>query len=356
MAWRGRRVFLTGQTGFKGSWLALWLKELGAEVHGYALDPPTSPAIYTVADVSRALTADVRGDVNDAEAVRAAMSAARPELVLHLAAQPLVRESYREPLTTFRTNVIGTANVLDAARPLECVRAIVVITTDKVYHNEEWPHPYREGDRLGGADPYSASKAAAEIVCDSYRASFFRPGRHPAHLATARAGNVIGGGDWADERLVPDCLRALDSGSPIELRFPGAVRPWQHVLEPLSGYLELSERLLGAGGDAYARSWNFGPDLAGEATVGHLAEEVMRLSGAAGGIRQRSRSDALHETGTLRLDSSRARQELGWSPRWSLDEAIGTTVDWHAAWRAGEDMHARTLQQISSYCKALPDA
>ena len=352
--WAGRSVFVTGHTGFKGSWLGLWLQQLGATVHGYALDPPTDPSIYSVAEVAGGMASDTRSDLADLAALVSAMAAAQPSVVFHLAAQPLVRESYRDPLQTLRTNVLGTAHLLEAVRQVESVAAAVIVTTDKVYHNEEWPFPYRETDHLGGSDPYSASKAAAEIVTASYRASFFGSPARRASIATARAGNVIGGGDWGHERLVPDCLRAADSRTPLELRFPEAVRPWQHVLEPLSGYLRLAEALLEPSGSDYAGSWNFGPDSAGDATVGHVARTLLSLVGDNPGIVVAQGSDSFHETSALRLDSSRARQDLGWSPRWSLDEALRRTVEWHSAWRAGDSMRSVTLAQIDGYAGQSP--
>lgn len=349
MTWSGRSVFLTGHTGFKGSWLSLWLQQLGARVHGYALDPPTEPAMYAVADVAAGMASDTRSNLADLDALNAAMASAEPSVVFHLAAQPLVRESYRDPLGTIRTNVVGSAHVLEAVRQTPGVAAVVMVTTDKVYRNEGSPAPYRETDHLGGSDPYSASKAAAEIVTASYRSSFFGPSGHPAQIATARAGNVIGGGDWGHERLVPDCLRATDEKTLLELRFPDAVRPWQHVLEPLSGYIRLAEALLQGDGERFAGSWNFGPDAADDATVGHVARTLMALAGNDAGIEVPARDDAFHEAATLRLDSSRARQELGWAPRWSLDDALERTIAWHSAWRAGADMCLATLDQIQSY-------
>ncbi len=236
----GKSVLVTGHTGFKGGWLALWLSRLGARVHGYALDPPTRPGFFEVANIGSLLASDTRADITDAGAFKAALSKAQPEVIFHLAAQPLVRFSYCNPLQTMATNVMGTVNVLDAVRTSDSVKALVLVTSDKVYENREWPFPYREADPLGGHDPYSASKAAAEMVATSYRASFFSgPTGHPAKVATARAGNVIGGGDWAADRLVPDCIRAFIDHQPVHLRFPRATRPWQHVLEPLSGYLQL---------------------------------------------------------------------------------------------------------------------
>lgn len=349
MTWSGRSVFLTGHTGFKGSWLSLWLQQLGARVHGYALDPPTEPAMYAVADVAAGIASDTRSNLADLDALNAAMASAQPSVVFHLAAQPLVRESYRDPLGTIRTNVVGSAHVLEAVRQTPGVAAVVMVTTDKVYRNEESPAPYRETDHLGGSDPYSASKAAAEIVTASYRSSFFGPSGHPARIATARAGNVIGGGDWGHERLIPDCLRAVDGKIPLELRFPDAVRPWQHVLEPLSGYLRLAEALVQDGGEAFAESWNFGPDPAGDATVGHVAQTFMSLDKENADIKVSPHGEEFHETATLRLDSTRARQKLGWSPRWSLEEALERTMAWHLAWRAGDDLRAVTLEQIRSY-------
>ena len=347
--WNGRAAFVTGHTGFKGSWLSLWLQKLGAQVHGFALDPPTDPSIYEIAEVAGGMTSDTRCDIADLGALTAAMADARPSVVFHLAAQPLVRESYRDALGTFRTNTLGTAHVLEAVRRVDSVAAVVVVTTDKVYRNNPVPHPYSESDHLGGADPYSASKAAAEIVTASYRASYFGLSGHPAGIATARAGNVIGGGDWGHERLVPDCLRAADAGTTLILRFPEAVRPWQHVLEPVSGYLRLAEALLGAGKERFANSWNFGPNETDDATVGDVGRRLMALAGNDAGIEVPPRDDAFHETPTLRLDSSRARAELGWSPRWPLQLALERTIDWHSAWRRGEGMRAVTLGQIELY-------
>lgn len=353
VTWNGRSVFLTGHTGFKGSWLSLWLQQLGSDVHGFALDPPSEPAIYDVARVGPGMATDTRCDLADLDALAAALAEARPSVVFHLAAQPLVRDSYRDPLATYRTNVMGTAHLLEAARQVESIAAIVVVTTDKVYRAEQGARSHRESDHLGGIDPYSASKAAAEIVAGSYRASFFGASGHAARIATARAGNVIGGGDWGHERLVPDCLRAADAGTPLFLRFPDAVRPWQHVLEPLSGYVRLAEALL-TGGDGFADGWNFGPDAADDATVGQVARTVMELAGSNSRIDVPPRGDAFDETATLRLDSSRARRELGWTPRWPLQQAITRTVEWHQAWRRGEDMHLVTLAQIGDYAAACP--
>lgn len=347
--WRGLDVLVTGHTGFKGGWLCLALDALGARVHGLALDPPTTPSLFETADVASRLARDTRGDIRDAALVADAVRAARPSVVFHLAAQPLVRESYRDPIGTFASNVMGTAHVLDAVRQAESVAAVVVVTTDKVYENEEWPHPYRERDRLGGHDPYSASKAACEIATASLRASFFGAGRHPARIATARAGNVIGGGDFAPDRLVPDCLRAFARGEPVRLRHPSAVRPWQHVLEPIAGYLALAERLLGADGEAFASAFNFGPDPAGDAAVGHVAERLAALWGEGASVARDTDGGHPHEAGTLRLDSTLARLRLGWRPRLDLDAALALTVDWHRAHARGEDVAALTRTQIARF-------
>lgn len=351
--WKGRCVLLTGHTGFKGGWLALWLHELGAIVHGYALDPPTNPSLFEVARVASRMASDTRADLADLARLTAVFARTQPNVVFHLAAQPLVRESYRDPLGTLTSNIMGTAHVLEAARNTASVQAVVLVTTDKVYENREWEHPYREIDSLGGRDPYSASKAAAEIVAASYRASFFTgEGGSSACVATARAGNVIGGADWAADRLVPDCLRAFARNEPVSLRNPSAVRPWQHVLEPLSGYLRLAELLLGHTGARFATAWNFGPDVGGDASVGAVAAAAARLWGTGATIVEASSSENPHEAGLLRLDCTKSRVQLGWRPRWSLDEALARTVAWHHAWTQGADMTAFTLEQIRAYCSA----
>jgi CDP-glucose 4,6-dehydratase len=350
---RGKRVFVTGHTGFKGGWLSLWLHSLGASVHGYALDPPTQPNLFNSACIRTILASDTRADLADLSRLRSAIDEAQPEIIFHLAAQPLVRMSYRDPLATFATNVMGTAHVLEAARTTESLRALVVITTDKVYRNPEWPYPFREIDPLGGADPYSASKSAAEIVTASYSNSFFSgPTGHPAHVATARAGNVIGGGDWAADRLTPDCVTAFARNEPVSLRFPHAVRPWQHVLEPLCGYLRLAGLLMTPDGARYAKAWNFGPDAASDATVGEVAETVARLWGDDARVEHVPASTNPHEASVLRLDSTLARTELGWIPRWSLDRALGETVAWYRAFASGAGMGAFCLAQIEAYSES----
>ncbi|MFN8611348.1 MAG: CDP-glucose 4,6-dehydratase [Vulcanimicrobiota bacterium] len=348
--WQKRPVFLTGHTGFKGSWLALWLGRLGARTYGYALDPKSVPSLYQAAEVARDLRGDTRGDLADLAGLRQALASASPEIVFHLAAQPLVRESYQDPIGTFATNILGTAHLLEAVRGLECVKAVVVVTTDKVYHNEEWAYPYRESDRLGGHDPYSASKAAAEIVTASYRSAFLAT--RGIRVASARAGNVIGGGDWSADRLVPDCLRAFASGQPVHLRYPRAVRPWQHVLEPLSGYLLLAERL--AGGEGFESGWNFGPsNEEGHAEVGQVARRLAELWGEGARVKLEQQAQGPHEAGLLRLDVSQAAARLKWRPRWSLQQALAATVDWQKSFMAGQSARDLCLEQLDLFSSKL---
>lgn len=348
--WRDRSVFVTGHSGFKGGWLTLWLHRLGAKVHGYALAPPTAPSLFEVARVGAVLASDTRADLADVARLTSALVQCAPAVVFHLAAQPLVREGYRDPLGTLATNVMGTAHLLEAARAAASVSAIVIVTTDKVYENREWNYCYRETDRLGGRDPYSASKAAAELVAGCYRDSYFCGGNnHPACVATVRSGNVLGGGDWAADRLMPDCLRAFAAGESVRLRFPGSVRPWQHVLEPLSGYLRLAQLLAGPNGSRFARAWNFGPGESGDATVGTVANAAARHWGRGAHVMDAPVAEHPHEAGLLRLDSANARGELGWRPRWPLDQAVERTVAWQRAWGSGADMAAFSLEQIGAY-------
>ncbi|VBA52222.1 CDP-glucose 4,6-dehydratase [Mycobacterium attenuatum] len=339
-AYRGRRVLVTGHTGFKGSWLCLWLHALGAEVTGLALDPSSKPNHW---DLLKLSINDHRVDIRDEAAVRGIFAAEGPEIVFHLAAQPLVRRSYREPVATWATNVMGTVHVLEAARATPDVRAVVVVTTDKCYENREWPWAYRERDRLGGHDPYSASKAGAELAAASYRTAFLQDSS-ASLIATARGGNVIGGGDWSEDRLIPDLVRSVVAGEPLVIRSPRATRPWQHVLDCLSGYLLLGQRLL-AGDDSCADAWNFGPDEKANRTV----EQVLRdLARTWPKLRWQQTTDPQpHEAGLLQLDSARARMHLGWRPVWDLEKAIHHTAHWYRHWL--EFGEVRSADQLDAY-------
>ena len=342
--WSGRRVFLTGHTGFKGSWLALMLDRLGAVTTGYALPPQIGQNLFEEAKVARHLRS-VAGDIRDLPALRTTVVAAEPEIILHLAAQSLVLASYEDPLGTFSTNVLGTANLLQICREVPSVRAVVVVTSDKVYHNREWTWGYRENDELGGRDPYSSSKACAELVCASFRASFLAG--KGIGTATARAGNVIGGGDWAINRIVPDFVRAVLARKPVSVRNPGSVRPWQHLLEPLEGYLMLAERLV----SDRARSegaWNFGPPADAVQPVGQLVGDLAARWGE-GAAWHHERTDQPHEATLLTLDATKARQQLGWSPRLGYAAGVQLTVDWYKAFSRGEDSETTTLGQIDAY-------
>ena len=347
--WRDRSVFLTGHTGFKGGWLALWLSSMGARVHGFALSPPTEPNLFTTARVREVLASHTLGDVRDAPALARSLRAAEPEIVLHLAAQPLVRASYREPVETYAINVMGTVHLLEAVRACGSVRAVVNVTTDKCYENKEWVWGYRESEPMGGHDPYSNSKGCAELVTSAYRASFLASAG--VALGSARAGNVIGGGDWAGDRLIPDFFRAAQAGRALEVRFPDATRPWQHGLEPLSGYLALAEHLF-AHGQAFAEPWNFGP---GEEDAKPVRWLLDHLTAQMPGTQwHQPGGEQLHEAGFLKLDSSKARARLQWAPRWSLVEALHRTVDWHLAWTAGRDMQGFSLEQIAEHQTRAP--
>ncbi len=355
-SWRGRKVFLTGHTGFKGGWLALWLSQRGATVRGYALDPSTEPNLFTVARVG-SVVEDIRGDIRDAATLEQAMREFAPEVVFHLAAQPLVRYSYEDPISTFETNVIGTARVLDSVRRTPSVAAVVSVTTDKCYENKEWPWPYRETDALGGYDPYSSSKACAEIVSAAFRQSYFpvdalgQPGGHGVAVATARAGNVIGGGDWSSDRLIPDLVRGFLSGQPVGIRSPHAIRPWQHVLEPLHGYILLAEKLL-THNPRYATAYNFGPAQSDARPVSWIAEQMAAFWGS-GASWILDKAPTPHEAGYLKLDSSRAQADLNWSPQLTLPCALELLVGWYRAWQSGADMHDLTLTQIEQYSALL---
>lgn len=352
--WLGKKILVTGHTGFKGGWLSLWLQLLGADVVGYSLPAPTTPSLFECARVEDGIVS-ITGDVRDFEKLLSTFQEHQPSIVIHLAAQSLVRRSYAEPLETYSTNVLGTVGVLEASRRTGAVKAILVVSSDKCYENNEWVWPYRENDRLGGHDPYSSSKACAELVTAAYRASFFDakngPGPTPL-VATVRAGNVIGGGDWSQDRLIPDCIRAFSAGQSVQLRYPHAVRPWQHVLDPLSGYLLLAERLLSDDGHTYSGPWNFGPDAGESAEVGEVAQRVGRLWGD-GMVTFSKDPSVLHEACLLRLDTTKALTRLGWRQRWRIDRALRETVSWYKAWHSGEDMRSYTLDQISAYAATL---
>ena len=344
--WRGKRVLLTGHTGFKGGWLAGWLLDMGAEVHGYALAPVSEPNFFTVCGLAKDLESHTIADIRDFSTLKASINAARPEIIFHLAAQALVRQSYLEPVETYAVNVMGTANLLEAVRSSDSVKAVVVVTSDKCYENREWVWPYRETEALGGYDPYSSSKACAEIVTAAYRRSYLEPAG--INVASARAGNVIGGGDWAKDRLVPDFLRSVDAGIALSVRSPRAVRPWQHVLEPLAGYLMLAERLATEGGE-FADAWNFGPESSDTLTVEGI---VTRLAAAIPGtkwIAEPPEAGEAHEANILRLDSSKAKAKLGWAPRLSIQEAVQRALEWHGAWKSAQNMKAVTSRQVADY-------
>ena len=347
--WFGRRVFLTGHTGFKGSWLALWLSRLGAKVSGFALSPSTSPNLsdlFGQAHFEQSIIADIR----DRTAISQALQQIKPEIVFHLAAQPLVLESYQNPIWTYETNVMGTAYLLEGVRNCTSVKAVINVTTDKCYENREWVWGYRENESLGGYDPYSSSKACSELVTSAFRNSFFNSveyARHGVAIATARAGNVIGGGDWAENRLVPDCMRALMEKKPVVLRNPRSIRPWQHVLEPLGGYLSLAEKLVNEG-SGYAESWNFGPHDEDARPVEWIAQTLCEMWGEGASF-ETQQIEQPHEANYLKLDCSKAVQKLGWHPRWTLRQGLGKVVEWTKSFKNAEDVRALSLHQIQEY-------
>jgi CDP-glucose 4,6-dehydratase len=351
--WQGRRVFITGHTGFKGSWLSLWLARRGAKIRGYALDPAVEPNLFTAAAVSDVLD-DLRGDIRDYAKLEGSIIEFAPEVIFHLAAQPLVRRSYEDPLGTYATNIMGTAHVLEAVRKTPSVRAVVCITTDKCYLNQEWVWPYRETDPLGGHDPYASSKACAEIVSAAFRSSYFPVDRlqeHHVALATARAGNVIGGGDWSEDRLIPDLIRGFQTNQPVLIRHPKAIRPWQHVLEPLYGYIMLAEQLL-AERAQFASAFNFGPADEDAWPVERIATTIADMWGE-GASWLRDSTPSVHEAHFLRLDSSKARAELGWRPRLKIEAGLEWTMAWYKAWQQEADMRRRTEAQIDAYEELL---
>ena len=348
--WKDRRVLVTGHTGFKGSWLCQWLLDEGAEVAGFALAPETTPALFTALDLAPRLH-HVVGDIRDAGAIRVCIQDFLPEVVLHLAAQSLVRRSYREPALTWSTNVLGTVNLLEAVRNCPAVRACVVVTSDKCYENREWVWGYREDEAMGGHDPYSASKGAAELAVASWRRSF--PDMAP--VATGRAGNVIGGGDWSTDRIVTDFVTAMQAGITLQLRNPGATRPWQHVLEPLSGYLSLAQRLLEPDGQSYAEGWNFGPAAEGQATVEALARELASAWGG-GRVEAAATTPSLHEAGALRLDCSKAAARLGWQALWGMSETVRRTAHWYRDFARGASAKDLCQADIDAYHQATRKA
>jgi CDP-glucose 4,6-dehydratase len=353
--WAGRRVLITGHTGFKGGWLSLWLNKLGADVCGLSLPPATAPNMFTEARVAKEIRSEI-ADIRELEHLKSIVLDHRPEVVFHLAAQPLVRSSYVDPVTTYTTNVIGTVNVLESVRWCESVRSVVVITTDKCYENREWVWAYRETDRLGGHDPYSNSKACAELVVDSYRNSFFPPNQYEKHgvaIATARAGNVIGGGDWSKDRLIPDAIQAFTSGELLQIRNPNSIRPWQHVLEPLGGYLKLAQRLIEAGVD-YSGPWNFAPESSDARPVIWIIERLAREFGEMARWRV-DESEHPHEAKLLKLDWSKAANGLNWQPTMPLDRALRLTSEWYRRRDAGDDPREITLEQISMFTQLLAE-
>jgi CDP-glucose 4,6-dehydratase len=346
--YRNKRVFLTGHTGFKGAWLALWLSEMGAQVTGYALPPATDPNLFFLTGLEERIQS-ISGDIRDLGRLSDAISQAKPDLVFHLAAQALVRQSYLDPVGNYSTNLMGTVNLLEACRLAKSVKSIVIVTSDKCYENNESGKPYRDTDRLGGDDPYSSSKACVELITHAYRKSFYAE-PSTAGVATARAGNVIGGGDWAECRIVPDCLRSLERNEDILIRNPESIRPWQHVLDPLHGYLQLAHALYN-NKQSYASAWNFGPDEDACVTVQRLAQLVIQHWGS-GSWRQAAQDKPFKESGVLRLDNAKAKKELEWQPRWNVESAIKKTVLWHKAYLNKADAYSICCEQIETYQQA----
>ncbi len=345
--WKDKRVFVTGHTGFKGSWLSLWLQEMGAIVKGFALEPNTQPSLFTEAKVSQNMESEI-GDITNIEHIVSSMTTFNPDILIHMAAQPLVRLSYLEPVQTYATNVMGTVNVLEAARKCSNLKAIVSITTDKCYENKEWAWGYRENEPMGGHDPYSSSKGCAELVTAAYRKSFFNE-KHTAYLASARAGNVIGGGDWSDDRLIPDILKAFEQQKPVVIRNPLSTRPWQHVLEPLSGYLVLAEHLYEEG-SVYAEGWNFGPKDEDCKSVSWILDKMVAKWGQ-GASWELDKNNNPHEAGYLKLDCSKAAMQLHWHPKWNLENTLESIINWHQHYLSGKNIQEQCLLEIAKYQK-----
>ena len=346
--WKGRRVFVTGHTGFKGSWLCLWLHELGAQVKGFALEPPTTPSLFNEARVAELVESEV-GDIRDLERVTQSIHDFQPDILIHMAAQPLVRYSYDAPIETYAVNVLGTAHVLEAAKSCGSIKSVVSVTTDKCYENKEWVWAYRENEPMGGHDPYSSSKGCAELVTASYRRSYYE--EKGIGLASARAGNVVGGGDWALDRLIPDILRAFERGQPVVIRSPNAIRPWQHVLEPLSGYLALAQCLYEKPGD-FAEGWNFGPNEEDAKPVSWILDRMVDAwPGSSWQLDQATNNP--HEANYLKLDISKAKTKLDWQPTWDLKHTLENIVKWHRAWLSSDDIQAFSKIEINEFMNSL---
>lgn len=347
--WNGKRVFVTGHTGFKGAWLSTWLNHLGAEIVGYSLKSPTDPSLFELCNL-RSLIKSIDGDIRDLDNLKYHIGKSNPEIVFHLAAQSLVRRSYKEPVETYASNVMGTVNLLESIRTVGGVKVAVIVTSDKCYDNKEWLWGYRENEPMGGYDPYSSSKGCAELVTQAYRKSYFSEDKYNEHgtiLVSTRAGNVIGGGDWAEDRIVPDCVRALMKNNAIRIRYPESIRPWQHVLDLLRGYLILA-RMSYVCGSVYSGAWNFGPHQNAEVSVKYLVESIIQ-DWNGGGEWLKDKNEQPHEAHYLRLDCSKAKMKLGWTPLWSFREAVKKTVEWYKAYNSNEDMLKISINQINNY-------
>lgn len=342
--WKDKKVFVTGHTGFKGSWLSLWLQSMGSSVKGFSLEPPTTPALFNVANIQSGMESEI-GDIRNLDAIKKSMTTFNPDILIHMAAQPLVRLSYSNPVETYATNVMGTVNVLEAARTCTNLKAIVSVTTDKCYENKEWLWGYRENEPMGGHDPYSNSKGCAELVSSAYRSSFFKE-EGTANLATARAGNVIGGGDWAQDRLIPDILKAFQHNQPVVIRNPLAIRPWQHVLEPLAGYLMLAESLYSENG--YDQAWNLGPNDYDCKPVGYIINQMVHLWGNGASWKKDNKENP-HEARLLKLDCSKAKAILRWEPQWTVDHTLEKIIEWHKNWVQDNNMNTVCLKEIDEY-------